>query len=472
MSTPGDGVRVRMYRQGLGDCFLLSFTYDGGTRHVLVDCGVVGRRDGAEQMAKVARDVEKATDGRLDVVVATHAHWDHVSGFADAAEVFAAMEIGEVWLPSTENPGNESGRATRARRRELVARLRKVASSDAARTALGEGGTSVLNLFGACAAEGGDAGAHASRDDEEAALAFLRDPSRRVRYLDTRDAPLGLPGLAAVKAYVLGPRPLTSRPAAAAAQGAMDLSGSFFTAAEKVLALGEDPAWKEVLERNQPFDPSHRLAVVPTDTVPSAPAKAAEFFQSRYYGPGQKWRRIDTDWLGVARGLALTLESHTNDGSLVLAFELPGSGKVLLFPGDARVAPPAWNELRWAGTGGSAAPATPTDLLRRTVLYKVPHHCSQWATPAPALAAMESPELVALVSTDAAVAASLGWRFPHPPLVEELRRKTRGRLLISTGADPVVPDDPPGYGAAPTEWQAFRDAVRQTPLYVEYSLPG
>ena len=38
-------VRIRMYRQGLGDCFLLSFA-DGddfkGASHVLVDCGTLG----------------------------------------------------------------------------------------------------------------------------------------------------------------------------------------------------------------------------------------------------------------------------------------------------------------------------------------------------------------------------------------------------------------------------------------------
>ena len=33
-------IRVRMYRQGLGDCFLLTITDGGEAHHVLVDCGV------------------------------------------------------------------------------------------------------------------------------------------------------------------------------------------------------------------------------------------------------------------------------------------------------------------------------------------------------------------------------------------------------------------------------------------------
>jgi hypothetical protein len=458
-----------MYRQGLGDCFLLTLSAGGTDTHVLVDCGVVGRPDAAEAMRAVARDIEEATGGHLHLVVATHTHWDHVSGFADASEVFGRMHIDEVWLPSTENPGNEGGRAIRARRRALVTRLRAAAKRNPARNPLSKGVTGVLGLFGECAAEGGDAGAQASRDDEEAALAALRAASPRVRYLDTRDAPMQLPGGGA-KAYVLGPRPPTSRPAAEAAQGAMDLSSSFFCAAERFLRMGDDgpdPEEQERLERNQPFDLSHRLVIGRNGEPPHAPPEAARFFTEQYYEKTLAWRAIDTDWLGMGRGLALTLESHTNDGSLVLAFELPGTGKVLLFPGDARVAPPAWSELRW-----SDADTPPAELLRRTVLYKVPHHCSQWATPAPALAAMESADLVALVSADAEAAKSLGWRLPHPPLMEELLRKTRGRVLLSRGSDPVVAPNPPRDGASTAEWRAFREAVTETPLYVEYSFAG
>jgi hypothetical protein len=146
--------------------------------------------------------------------------------------------------------------------------------------------------------------------------------------------------------------------------------------------------------------------------VPCAPGSAGKFFGRRYYAPEAAWRRIDTDWLGMARGLALTLENHTNEGSLVLAFELPASRGVLLFPGDARVAPHAWKELGW---GGSPPHPTPAELIRRTVLYKVPHHCSQWATPGAALAAMESPDLVALVSVDPAAASALGVALSASP---------------------------------------------------------
>jgi hypothetical protein len=491
----GDGVRVRMYRQGLGDCFLLTFRQGTETSHVLVDCGVVGGGDGTKRMRAVARDVSRATGGHLDLLVATHAHWDHVSGFVQAREVFDGMTIGEVWLSSAENPGSDAARAVRERRRELVSRLRDLSRSGLIReTSLGRGIAGVLGLFGECAAEGGDPGAAVPDVQEEEALDFLHDPSRIVRYLDAGEPPRPLPGCAGVRTYVLGPTapaPAAGAPAPAdaAARGALDLGGSFFTAARSALAMSDADReqWKDVLARNLPFDATDRVEWKagddgrPAFSLPSVggappgecPRASAQFFR-RYFAAAQAWRRIDYEWLGMARGLALTLESHTNDASLALAFELCGSRKVLLFPGDARVAPPAWDLLEWTVKGAEGEPekVTPADLLRRTALYKVAHHCSQWATPASAVAAMQAGDLVAMLSVDAAAAAELQWSLPHPPLLEALLRRTRGRLLVSRGGEPVVAPEPPPYGAGPGEWKAFGDAVKETPLYVEYTLAG
>ncbi len=33
-------VRIRMYRPGLGDCFLLTFRNGSQDRHILIDCGI------------------------------------------------------------------------------------------------------------------------------------------------------------------------------------------------------------------------------------------------------------------------------------------------------------------------------------------------------------------------------------------------------------------------------------------------
>src|SRR5262245_52656407 len=91
-------VRIRMYRQGLGDCFLLTFPRPERDAHVLVDCGVLtGTKDANLVMQRVAQHILDTTGKHVDALVATHEHWDHVSGFAQADGVFKDLEVDEVW---------------------------------------------------------------------------------------------------------------------------------------------------------------------------------------------------------------------------------------------------------------------------------------------------------------------------------------------------------------------------------------
>src|SRR3954467_3009066 len=83
----GNEVLVRMYGQGLGDCFLLAFPRAGAgpnTRpvYVVIDCGVIGGTpDGPKRMKKVVNNIRQATQDHIDVLAITHEHWDHLSGF-------------------------------------------------------------------------------------------------------------------------------------------------------------------------------------------------------------------------------------------------------------------------------------------------------------------------------------------------------------------------------------------------------
>jgi beta-lactamase superfamily II metal-dependent hydrolase len=124
--------------------------------------------------------------------------------------------------------------------------------------------------------------------------------------------------------------------------------------------------------------------------------------------------------------LALRLDAHTNNTSLVLAVELAKDDKVLLFPGDAQVGNwLSWDEVRW---DGDERELTATDLLSRTVLYKVSHHGSHNATlREQGLERMKHPEL-ALIPVDRKTAAKMRWRMPHEPLQERLMERTLGRL--------------------------------------------
>ena len=130
-------VRVRTYRHGLGDCHLLSFAKpDGSQLHLLIDCGVVSRtQNPGPLMTAVAKDIAEQTGKTLDVVVATHQHTDHLSGFKQADAVFRVgnIEMKRLWLAWTEDPRNPLGKKIQ---RELVRKLAAVRAAAAKLTAL------------------------------------------------------------------------------------------------------------------------------------------------------------------------------------------------------------------------------------------------------------------------------------------------------------------------------------------------
>ena len=99
-TTKKTKLRVRMYRQGLGDCFLITIPgVSSKPFHMMIDCGVVlGTPDPTAKMAAVVADIIKVTKGKIDLLVATHEHWDHVSGFVQVADLFTSLKVGEVFL--------------------------------------------------------------------------------------------------------------------------------------------------------------------------------------------------------------------------------------------------------------------------------------------------------------------------------------------------------------------------------------
>ena len=73
-------VRIRMYRlDELGDCFLVSFL-GGSASHMLIDCGSFrNNKQSIDRLKAITDDIRKTLNGaRLDVVVGTHQHNDHL----------------------------------------------------------------------------------------------------------------------------------------------------------------------------------------------------------------------------------------------------------------------------------------------------------------------------------------------------------------------------------------------------------
>src|SRR5437867_2263538 len=124
---------VRMYRQGLGDCFLVTLPKQQGISwRMLIDCGVIlGTKDTGARLQEVVSSIAEDTDGHVDVLVITHEHYDHVAAFA-GPKLFCGehetpengqLQVGEVWFAWTEDPSDPLGRKLSKTRADQVNRL-------------------------------------------------------------------------------------------------------------------------------------------------------------------------------------------------------------------------------------------------------------------------------------------------------------------------------------------------------------
>jgi hypothetical protein len=121
-------VTIRSYLVGFGDCFLVSFHYREGLtppiRRVLIDFGSSrapkSGRTLKETAEHIAADITRE-GGRLDAVVATHRHADHIAGFAGAAgDIIASLAPSVIVQPWTEDP-NAAPDATQPTPRDSLA---------------------------------------------------------------------------------------------------------------------------------------------------------------------------------------------------------------------------------------------------------------------------------------------------------------------------------------------------------------
>jgi hypothetical protein len=415
-----------MYRQGLGDCFLIALPRSDGLDrpfYVLIDCGVIlGTPNAASKMTEVVENIISVTAGQIDLLVATHEHWDHLSGFIQAQASFDKLNVHEVWLGWTENPEDALAKKLKAERDQALTALRmglsRLQIAGAAHSEEADELGAILEFFGA--AKG------ASTSD---ALAYVRKVSPNLRYCRPDDAPVR-PNGAAATFYVLGPplKPELLRKINPSTRDketfglALDGFQMFLDGVGTALASADN---------GRPFDRQFE--------IPFAYATEMPFFRQHYWmanDQGENWRRIDTDWLGGSTELALQLDSLTNNTSLVLAIELP-DGDVLLFVADAQVGNwLSWQSLTWQ-VGDKAV--TGPDLLKRAILYKVGHHGSHNATLKDhGLMLMENLR-VAMIPVDEAMAKKKRWNhMPLNELVGALEEKAKGVVLRADKPAPTT----------------------------------
>lgn len=470
MSKPP--VSVRMYRGILGDCFLLTIGEPAAPRekraHILIDCGVLQNvADEAKLMRDVAASVRSTVGSYLDLLVVTHEHWDHISGFSHARDLLIdGLEIRKLWLAWTERRGDEQADAYRAKGRiakDVVARI--AARKD------GDTVTAGVERF-----NGPVVGGKLRAGDIIPALIERAGKTGSVEYLEPGQV-LTTPGPIGLRANVLGPprnpaRLLKDLPSPGDARETY-ATGPFAAslAYRYALADGLDDALD--IEGVGPFGAAYRR---PRSYVEKSKKADAVWLKERYLAEANAWRSVDDDWIEAGGALALRVDSDTNNTSLTLAFELDQGGDVLLFAADAQVG----NWLSWHDQSypHPAAPgdktATMKNLLARTVFYKVGHHASHNATlQGLGLELMSHKGLSAMIPVVEAEARRIkdgkavhkGWDMPFPDLYTKLLATTGGRLLrgdADKGTEPgghVICQDP-----------EFLDRVTSVALYHELCL--
>lgn len=461
-------VRVRVYRQGLGDCILLRVGRPGQQDFkLLIDCGLVlGVKDKkpAEIMTSVADDVVATCEGAVDAVAITHEHWDHLSGFNQARASFKSLAVGEVWVAWTED---ETDDLAKQLRKELSRAQAALALSATALHAAGDADMpEVLERITQLTGLGPMGSRGASTAEiftavKEAAVFKANSAQKPIRYCRPQDDPTEILGVEA-RIYVLGPphdgklirkiNPSTRTPETygLALNGAGAFSKgvvSALTQIERALSV-EDKARLGIATNldDGMSDPESVAPFHPRMTIPLPDQDGAhgfgemdegnrvkDFFAKTYFDE-DPWRRIDGAWLGAAPELAMAIQSYTNNTSLALALEIgpAGQGEVFLFAADAQVGNwRSWQDVKW-GNG-----VTGPDLLARTVFYKVGHHGSHNATLRQFGLEQMTKLKFAICPVDEAEAKDKHWdRMPLPALMEAL--KARGVLVLRTDQTPEV----------------------------------
>lgn len=462
-------VRVRMYRHGLGDCFLLTFRKRNNEPfNILIDCGALGR-DKQKMTALATRirdDVKIDGNGkaRLDVVVGTHEHKDHIYGFNQARDTFSNdFDFGSVWLAWTENLSQPQVRKIKETKKKALSTLLDILRSPLAGAAPERfSGVRALLQF---SSEEDETGTRLVAD----AVEYLKQRGKDcgdLRYLEPGQVfPLG--DAEGVNVYVLGPPRDASFMKISAVTEQMKRENIIYHLSQigevgiDALAAAIANIGDAANERFHPFAEEHRIAWKPGDpegTKSRYFPDIEEFVNDTYLDAQHEWRRVDHDWLSAVDQLALHLDNDTNNTSLVLAFELD-TGEVLLFPADAQVGNwLSWGEVEFRAQG-KPKPVRALELLGKTAFYKVGHHCSHNATlKNGGLELMTRDDLVAFIPLDINTAenqGTKGWEMPAPSLYKELKKKAANRVVISD-VNEKVPEE------------AKQAGVVETAEYIDY----
>jgi beta-lactamase superfamily II metal-dependent hydrolase len=332
-----DKLLVRAYNVEVGDCIYCRIPKARKVRdnvddfHILIDCGSVG---GIGHLKAATEDLQRrlpdAGEGRkrLDLLVVTHEHKDHIAGFDP--DFFKNIKIDNIWMNAAMDPDHpQAGRALQLHALATTA-MRNIASLN---LALSPELQDLVALYGI---------------DNDGAMEALRTTLPEQNGIEPKyvhagmtPAQLGLRSLVGATIKVLSPERDIDR---------------FY--------LGEeaDDALRGLAATNAAFN------AAPTKKVESFPTNISR----------SDFRRLQSRMMSSAFAFAELSSKVTNNTSIVLLIEW--KGKRLLFVGDAEwdtkfkegKANGAWNVM-WK--------QRKAELNAAIDFLKIGHHGSENATP-------------------------------------------------------------------------------------------
>jgi hypothetical protein len=499
------GLKVRMYRVGFGDFFLITVPTSRGNQFILIDCGVFKGTSGTGDIGSIVACVEdmyKTTKGKLALVIMTHRHADHIAGFSKAD--FSKFTASLVWMPYWEQFNADKGKKSNAKSfaangdQNLAADGNQNAAAAGAQTAEEEDENAAFNLqldiqslatnlamqFGSrqdddakealaqlgnatgiedfsAAATGAKKGGGGNAKALDTLKNQLGENGEKVRYYAAGDDPELPPELKGLTATILGPPPKKAKAFLALTdlkKGVGQYLDSLTEGDEGRKAIEPFPGeWTSDLEKDyKPVD----LRGEPI----------------RYDLAKTVVENAQPDMLAAA---AAKIETFLNNQSLCVLFEF--GGKKLLFAGDAQAG--NWEYWLFKMSEPIKDPTKAGDiveeskeLLQSIDFYKVGHHGSTNATPIQMVeTAIDRPAsnkgFVSMCSTEDDVYGNKkkSTEVPRTLLMDALQK---GSCLVRSDAIPISIKNPNLSVKARkgvTLPKPKVGKITKTNLYVEYS---